>query len=847
MVLESGDLEADPASIPDRTGTMCRANSLDGDRPTMKLRRPQRPARLALLAVAGVLVLGLAAGLGAWLTLRASLPLLDGERVASGMAQPATIARDAQGNVTIRAANRADAAYATGFAHAQDRYFQMDLVRRSAAGELAALVGEAAVPLDRRVRVHRFRARAELAYAALPPAHRALLERYADGVNAGLAALGARPFEYLLLGAPPQPWRPVDTLLAIYAMYLDLQGGELVRVRSRDALRDLLPGPLLAALLPERSHWEAPLDRPPFPAQPSAPDAALVEAHPDWIDTPRPPSTRGAIPAELMVDAGATSSALGSNGWAVDARHGADGRALVANDMHLGLRLPNVWYRLTLEFPSASGPRRISGVSLPGAPIVVAGSNGDVAWGFTNSYGHFIDLVRLEPDAADPSRYRGPAGTWETPPETMERIDVKGAEPVMLPVRETPWGPLRQTNGKVYAIRWIAYLPDAANVRLADMEEARDVRQAMHVAQTAGIPTQNLVVADRRGDIGWTLAGPLPTATLDPLSFPVGADHPATALARLAPADYPAIVAPAYGRLWTANSTQLADEGAQRRIGDGGADVGARGTQIRDALFASERFSERDLLAIQLDDRASWVAFLRAQALDALDEAAIAGHPRRAAFRRILQSWDGRAGTGSAGYALLRAYHDALYDAWFGALDERLAAIDGALSMRRASSRVLATMESLVRARAWKPAYATDWRAFMLERIDAAIVSVAANGRPLDDIHWGDRNRLAMAHPLAQVLPAPVRPWLSAPARPMPGDIHMPRIQGTSFGASERFVVSPGHEEHGLMEMPGGASGHPLSPFFLAGHPAWTDGQATPFLPGPDVHRLTLVPAGSGG
>ncbi|MEK7948736.1 penicillin acylase family protein [Pigmentiphaga sp. YJ18] len=809
----------------------------------MKLRSPQRPARLALFTVAGVLILGIAAIAAAWLTLRASLPQVDGELSVAGTARPATIARDAQGSVTIRAANRADAAYATGFAHAQDRYFQMDLVRRSAAGELAALVGEAAVPLDRRVRVHRFRARAEQAYAALPPAHRALLERYADGVNAGLAALDARPFEYVLLGAPPQPWRPVDTLLAIYAMYLDLQGGELLRVRSRDALRDLLPAPLLSALLPTRSHWDAPLDRPPYSARPAAPDTALVDAHPDWIDTPRPPRTRGVIPAELMVDAGTASSALGSNGWAIDARHGADGRALVANDMHLGLRLPNVWYRLTLEFPSGSGARRISGVSLPGAPIVVAGSNGDVAWGFTNSYGHFIDLVRLETDAADPSRYRGPAGTWETASETMERIEVKGAPPVMLPVRETPWGPLRQANGKAYAIRWIAYLPDAANVGLAGMEDARDVGQAMHVAQTAGIPTQNLVVADRDGNIGWTLAGPLPTATLDPLGFPVAAGHAGAPLGRLTPTDYPAIQAPAYGRLWTANSTQLADDDTQRKIGDGGADVGARGTQIRNALFAGERFNERDLLAIQLDDRAAWVAFLRDQALAELDHAAVAGHPQRAAFRRLLQAWNGRADAGSAGYALLRAYHDALYDAWFGALDEKLADIDGGLSMRRASSRVLATMESLVRARAWKPAYAADWRAFMLERIDTAIASVAAGGRPLDDIRWGDRNRLAMEHPLARVLPAAVRPWLSTPVRPMPGDIHMPRIQGASFGASERFVVSPGHEEHGLMEMPGGASGHPLSPFFLAGHSAWTDGEATPFLPGPDVHRLTLVPA----
>lgn len=812
----------------------------------MTRRVASRAVRLAALATAGLVVLMVMSAAGAWLYLRASLPQLDGQ-VRAGTMQSATIARDAQGSVTIRAQNRADAAYATGFAHAQDRFFQMDLVRRSAAGELAALVGEAAVPMDRRVRLHRFRTRAERAYAALPPAHRTLLERYADGVNAGLASLDARPFEYVLLGAPPQPWQPVDTLLAIYAMYLDLQGGELVRTRSREALRSLLPEPVLAALIPVGSRWDAPLDRPPSSAPPEVPPApALLDARPDWIDRPRPPRPRGATPAELMVDAGTPASALGSNGWAVDARRGADGRALVANDMHLGLRLPNVWYRLTLEFPSAAGQRRISGVSLPGAPIVVAGSNGDIAWGFTNSYGHFMDLVRLDPDPADPTRYRGPADAWEPASETMERIEVKDGPPVMLPVRETRWGPVLQTGAHAYAVRWIAHLPEAANVVLAEMENARDLGQALRVAQAAGIPTQNLVAADRGGGIGWTLAGPLPAATLDPLGFPAEPDRAGAPLARLAPADYPAIIDPAYGRLWTANSTQLADGDAQRKIGDGGADVGARATQIRDALFAAERFNERDLLAIQLDDRAPWIAFLREQALAVLDDAAVADHPQRAAARRILQSWNGRADADSAGYALLRAYYDTLYDAWFGALDDRLAAIEPGLSVRRASSRLLAVMEDLVRAQAWKPAYAADWRAFMLERIDTSIAALTAGGRPLEKIRWGDRNRLAIAHPLARVLPAPVGRWLSAPRRPMPGDIHMPRVQGAAFGASERFVVSPGHEEHGVLEMPGGASGHPLSPFFLAGHSAWVAGEASPFLPGPDAHRLTLAPAEAG-
>ncbi|VCU69776.1 Penicillin acylase 2 precursor [Pigmentiphaga humi] len=794
---------------------------------------------VGIALVLAVAVPGLGAA-GAWFYLRASLPQIDGRQQATGMRAPADIARDAQGTVTIRAASREDAAYATGYAHAQDRYFQMDLTRRAAAGELSALVGEAALPLDRKVRLHRFRARAAAAYPTLPPEHRALLERYAAGVNAGLAALDARPFEYAVLRAAPEPWLPVDTLLVIDAMYLDLQGGELQRALSLEGLRRLLPAELVEQLAPAGSPWDAPLDRAPAASQPPA-SAAAPMPRPDWLDARRPARQYGPTPAELMVEA---SSALGSNAWAVAATQGADGRARVANDMHLGLRLPGTWYRLTLQFPADGGTRRVSGVNLPGVPVVVAGSNGDVAWGFTNSYGHFIELVRLDLDPADPRRYRDADGAWRTAAETVERIEIKGEPAVDLPVRETHWGPMLQVGDQTYALRWIAYLPSAVNVVLADMETARGLGQALDIARRTGMPTQNLVAADRSGRIGWTLAGPLPATPLEPTGFPVEATQARAPMARLAPDAYPSVIDPAYGRLWTANSTQLADSAAQRRIGDGGADVGARATRIRDALFAADRFDERSLLAIQLDDEARWIGFLRDQALAALDDAAVAGDPRRAAFRRLVQSWDGKASAGSAGYALLRGYYDALYDAWFGPLDERLGAIEQGLSARRASSRLLPVMERLVRERAWIPAYAADWRAFMLDRIDTTIEAATAGGTPLEAVRWGNRNRLSMAHPLARALPAFVLPWLSAPAEPMPGDIHMPRIQGRSFGASERFVVAPGDEESGILELPGGASGHPLSPFFLAGHDNWVKGAPSPFLPGPDAHVLTLDPAG---
>ncbi|OWT74852.1 penicillin acylase family protein [Achromobacter sp. HZ28] len=848
--------------------------------------------RRTLGTLATLVLLGIIVVLAGWGYLHASLPRLDGAVATAGLTGSARIERDGQGVVTVTASNRLDLAYATGYAHGQDRLFQMDLLRRVAAGELAALVGSDAVPLDRRNRLHRFRARAQAAYGALGADQQALLRRYADGVNAAAQANRARPFEYALLRSKPEPWRPEDTLLVVDAMYLDLQSGEISRTLGRGLLRDTVPPDLLAFLTPGSSDIDAPLDHVAMTVAP----LTVPATRPDWLDGPvstsrsGPASTSGAFGATIaqaMQAGAADNAAVGSNGFAVDGAHGADGRAMVANDMHLGLGLPNIWYRLTLVLQGADGKpeRRISGVSLPGAPLVVAGSNGDVAWGYTNSYGHYVDLVRVERDPQNPRRYRDADGRWRLAEEHVETIAVRGGESVRLSVRETPWGPLFRSGDASYAIRWVAYLPSAADLGLMAMEQARDLPQALAVAQRAGVPTQNILVADRHGRIGWTLAGPLPASVLDPQGYPVPASELGSrarlrsdadagaaatadaanghrqgqgqgqdaydALRRLAPANYPVVMDPAAGRLWTANSTQLGDAAMQARIGDGGADVGTRSRQIRDDLLARPSSKESDLLAVQLDDRARWMQPWRDLLMATLDAQAVADHPQRAEMARLVADWNGRADVDAVGYTLVRDFRDAVYQAWFGGLEIRLASrtlvdrqagrLAWPLTFGRTSSRLEAVMQALMREHAWVPRRYGDWRTFMLAMADEVIDDETRSGG-LAQARWGDRNRLALAHPFARLLPAGLSNWLAAPATPMPGDLHLVRVQRPAFGASERFVVAPGQEQLGILHMPGGASGHPLSPYYLAGNAAWVEGRATPFLPGPPAHRLDLKP-----
>lgn len=825
------------------------------DRPLATLDTPTRMPRGVARALAIVFVLLLSVAIGGRALVHSSLPTIDGTRVAPSLQAQVTIERDKLGVPTLQGTTTADIAYATGFVHGQDRYFQMDLLRRVAAGELAALVGPSALDLDRLHRLHRFRARAHAIVASLDVDSRLLLDRYTAGVNDGLASLSARPFEYWLLKSRPEPWTAEDTLLVIYAMYFDLQYEELQHTLARAALRERVPARLLAFLLPTSSHWDAPLDRLPSRTANKA-HAASIESYPvppstpDWVASP--PVHAHASEAEDL--AAAPAAMVGSNNWAVDGAHGASGAAIFANDMHLGLSLPNIWYRLSVVMKDPQGAsRRITGVSLPGTPAIVAGSNGKIAWGFTNSYGNFLDVVDLEVDPQDPLRYRTPDGHWARASVHREQIAVSGAAPVEFDVADTQWGPMLKAGAHTYAIRWVAHDARAVNLGLARLADADDVASALTIGSMCGIPTQNLTVVDAQGSIGWTVAGPLPrripthASTTALTDFPVRSNDYRGWNGYLNPPEYPRVVGPPGGRIWTANNRQLTGV-EQAKIGDSGSDVGARATQIRDALFARDRLGERDMLALETDDRALWIEPWRKLALETLDEAALDGHPQRAKFRSLVEQWNGRADADAVGYTLVRAFYSAFYEAWFGGLDAELAKTQPDLNYRHATSRSLAVMEALAQHRAWVPSRFDGWHAFALDRIDRAIEAVTRNGTTLEEARWGDRNRASIKHPFARMIPSWVpalESRLEAPRDPLPGDINMPRIQSPSFGASERMVISPGHEAQAIFEMPGGESGNPASPYFLAGHENWVHGSASPFLPGPAVHRLVLMPGSS--
>lgn len=763
------------------------------------------------------------------LTLRASLPLLDGAITVNGLAGEASIARDDGGMPLITATTRTDLAFATGFAHGQDRFFQMDMIRRQAAGELSEIVGAIAVDTDKRYRFHRFRSKAQRVIANAPGSDGALLDAYAAGVNAGLQSLGARPFEYFLLGDEPRPWTAEDSVLVVFAMYMQLNDARAIKDVRRGLAHRVLPESVYAWMYPQGTPWDAPLmgEARPVAAIPG-PDEYSIR---DIPDESAPAAEQGRYPLR------------GSNNWAVAGTLTSSGKAIVANDMHLGLSTPNIYYRARLVVDGAEGVD-VTGVTLPGAPFVIAGSNRRVAWGFTNSYGDWSDAVVLQPGAT-PDTYKTPEGEREFT-EYREAIEVKNGDPVIYLIRETVWGPVLDDvdypDGEV-AVSWIAHKPGGVNLRLIDLETATSVENMLDIANSLSMPPQNFVTGDADGNIGWTIAGRIPVKTDFNAMLPADWSTRHGWQGWLDPTDYPRIVNPESGRIWTANA-RVADAEALRIIGDGGYDLGARARQIRDGLYAADTFEPVDMLAIQFDDRALFLSRWRDLLLQVLDDEAVADDIELQEYRRLAEQWIPRAVPESVGYRLVRAFRLEVERRVFHALMAPAREAYGEDVILRRSNQFEAPLWSLLTERPehMLPRDYANWDELLVAAVRENIAYFSDNYEgPLASRTWGEINIAAIRHPLSRSVPLVGR-YLDMPSDTLNGDLDMPKAQGPAFGASERFSVSPGDEDNGILHMPTGQSGHPLSKFYRKGHNDWVKGLSRPFLPGPAAYRLTLTP-----
>ena len=456
--------------------------------------------------LAGLLVLALALVAAAWLYTRQALPRTSGDLQLPGLQAAISIERDAHGIPSIVAANAHDAFFGLGVVHAQDRLWQMETHRRIGAGRLAELFGEPALEADLFLRALGVRRAAAQQWKQLPAASKAVVQAYTDGINAVLKSeLRARPPEFVLLGAQPEPWDPVDSLAWAIMMAWDLGGNwntELLRLRL--ALK--MPVARIDTLLPPYP-GEAPLATTDY--------AALYRSL--KLDA----GNRAVASWDRLPDIAPPSGVegVGSNNWVVAGSRTTTGQPLLANDPHLKLSSPALWYFARMQAPGL----KVAGATMPGLPLVVLGQNEHVAWGFTNTGPDVQDLYIEQLDPGAPGQVRTPEG-WAPMESVQEVVKVKGKPDVSFTARRTRHGPVISDAGTmpdvlgprdrptyVLAMRWTALDADndVIGTSLA-MQQATSVAAFIDATQSFVAPMQNMVVADKAGHIGVVSPGRVP-------------------------------------------------------------------------------------------------------------------------------------------------------------------------------------------------------------------------------------------------------------------------------------------------------------------------------------------------
>jgi penicillin amidase len=621
----------------------------------------------------------------------------------------------------------------------------------------------------------------------------------------------------------------------IYAMTLDLQDADAGYEQSLAALHDTLGQSALAYFAPLIGPDDAALDSSTAPLAPMPTERMIDIRKRVYVTEEKHAALHGSERPDVLP---------GSNAFALDSTHTTSGSALVANDMHLSLRVPNTWYRASLIFSKTNGQgeTRLTGVTLPGAPLVVAGSNGAIAWGFTNAYADTSDLIVINAPAG-PGTYsnRDDIAMYE---KRSEIIRVRGGKPEVVEYSSTSWGPVIGTNAdkRDLALKWTAHDPDAVNFDLFALEGAQTTQEAVAIAHHAGIPAQNFIVSDSNGTIGWTICGRLPkregfTGRL-PTTWRFG---DCKWIGYLSPDEVPTVIAPANGRLWSGNQRMFGGE-TLSLLGDGGYEHPMRASGIRDGLSALGKATPQDLLAVQLDVQAPYLERWHQLFLRVLNPDAVAKNKDRALLRAAAEKWEGRASADSVSYRIVAGFRQHVVDRVLPVVFEPCYDAFPEFSFRRFHYEpALWEMVNQKPAHLLGQDYA-GWDELLLAAADDVAKDIDKEHTTIANAAWGRHNAAEIRHPLSHVLPGPLGSWMNMAADPLPGDNNVPRVQSPTSGASERFVVSPGHEAEGIFNMPGGQSGHPLSPFYRAGHAAWVKGEATPFLPGPATHTLMLTP-----
>ena len=809
-----------------------------------KTRRTSVSRRLLWLLLGVVLVVAGAIAY-AYYVGHSALPQLDGRLPVSGLTSMVTVTRDGHGVPTIEAAGLEDLFFAQGYVTAQDRLWQMDVMRRFGGGELSEILGEDLLKVDREQKVLGLRAAATKALQTASRRDRSFFEAYARGVNAYISSrVHNLPIEFRILGYAPTQWKPEDCLVIANEMVKDLNYHYFYDALAREKILTKLGPDLTADLYVNRS-WH---DRPPTVMREdlNPPENAGDSDDEDNEDSPDNSVTQK-VPASLENAATEGLPVNGSNDWVVSGTHTVTGKPLLSNDMHLGHQMPNLWYEAHLH----AGNLDVAGVTLPGMPYVIVGHNQRIAWGFTN-VGPTVTDVYIE-NFNGQGAYQTPGG-WAQPEHRTEVIHVKGKPDVNVDVRITRHGPIvtEIVSGETrpLALRWTLY--DSLRIPFLDVNEAQNWQDFRRAFSQLDAPGQNVVFADVDGNIGYQTTGKVPIRAAGDGSLPVsGADNAHEWTSYIPFEKLPSIYNPPSGIIGTANGRITPDNYPNSVSMEWEAPW--RTERIYRVLESGRQFSMADMLALQNDVHSEAEQFAAERFVYAVDHATKPSARAKQAAD-LMRSWDGRMLASSAAPTIaensILELRRLLLEPKLGSAPADSKQADTVLNWKTYSWEMRSVwLENILlhRPKRWLPEAFPNYDELLTAAVDAAVNGPTVP-KDLASWRWGAFNAIEIQHPILGKIPV-IKRWSGPGVQEQSGSGYTVKAVTRHHGPSERFTANLADLDQSTLNTVTGQGGNFLSPYYMDQWKAWYEGTTftLPFsakaVEATKAHRLILEPA----
>ena len=798
----------------------------------------------------------------AYFIARAALPQLDGSIKANGLAAAVKVTRDSHGVPAIEAATLDDLFFAQGYVTAQDRLWQMDVMRRFGSGELSEILGEDTLKIDREQRILGLRAAARKSLQMASTRDRSYFEAYARGVNAFIESHGnGLPLEFRILKYRPKPWQAEDSIVIANQMVKDLNYYYLPDVFAREKILAKL-GPELTSDLYVNRSWH---DRPPTVMREEINDHTNEQQNQgdsddddDDDDSPDNAVTQQRGAAEIWAQH-APEAVNGSNDWVVSGAHTVTGKPLLSNDMHLGHQMPNLWYeahlklvnRLVNQAGNPAGNLDVAGVTLPGMPYVIVGHNQRIAWGFTN-VGPTVADAFIETFNGQ-GAYQTPQG-WQQPEHRAEVIHVKGKPDVTLDVKITRHGPviteLIPGESRQIALRWTLY--DGLHMPFFDVDSAQNWEEFRKAFSQLDAPGQNVVYADVDGNIGYQTTGHIPIRAAGDGSLPVSGADDAHEWTGYIPFDkLPTIYNPASGVIATANG-RITPDGYPNSISTEW-EAPWRTERIYHVLESGRKFSATDMLALENDVHSENDLFAAERFVYAVDHASKPSARARQAAD-LMRNWDGRMLSSSTAATIAvrsaRELTRLLLEPRLGPAPGGGNQQEGTLNWKTYSWEMRTVwLQNVIlhQPRRWLPEKYPNYDELLAAAVEAAVNSPEAP-KDLAAWHWGAVNAVDIEHPVLGKIPL-LRRWSAPGVREQSGSGYTVKAVTRSHGPSERFTANLADLDQSTLNTVTGQGGNFLSPYYMDQWKAWYEGSTftLPFtsqaVDASGAHRLVMEPA----